>query len=63
MPIKGPKNKLRVERIRKYHKNQHRTERARRLVKFFKNRNEGAKLAYMITTGQLSYVLTYYDKK
>jgi hypothetical protein len=36
----GPKNKLRVESIGKYQlKKQHRSERARRLVKFFKNRN------------------------
>ena len=36
----GPKNKLRVESIGKYQlKKQHRPERARRLVKFFKNRN------------------------
>ena len=32
-------------------KKQHRFERARRLVKFFKNRNKGAKLALMITPG------------
>ena len=37
--------------LEKILKKQHRSETARRLVKFFKNRNKGAKLALMITPG------------
>ncbi len=40
---KGPKNKPRVESIRKYG-----SERARSLINFSENRNKGAKLAYKI---------------
>ncbi len=41
---KGPKNKLRLKVLENILKKQHRSERARRLVKFFKNRNKGGEI-------------------
>jgi hypothetical protein len=51
MPINAQKINLGLKVLENILKKQHRCERARRLVKFFKNRNKGTRLAYMVTTG------------